>query len=194
LDLGCGYGHFLSLAKTEGWQVEGVESSDYDSQIAKRQNNVVIHRDLNNTKLTRESFDVVTLWDTIEHILDINTVIKKIRGLLRPGGAILIKTPDARIFNYKKKLFPEIFIHFYRSYIYPSNPRQHIYHFNPEYLIDLLKNYGFDNFRVEEDELFSERIISGNNIFVRLVRLAFMQITWHMNLPFEFVLICEKKT
>lgn len=193
LDFGCGYGHFLSMAKAEAWQVEGIESSDYDARIAKKQKGLVVYRDLNDQKLQKESFDVITLWDAIEHILDFKELIERLKELLRPGGVILIKTPNASIFNYKKKLIPEKFLHFYRSYIYPSNPRQHIYHFIPEYLIDVLRYYGFDNFQVNENELFSERVTSGNNYFVRLARYFLTYIAWRMNLPFEFVLTCEKK-
>lgn len=194
LDLGCGYGHFLSLARAEGWQVEGVESSDYDAGVAEKHNNLVVYNNIDHPNLSKGSFDIITLWDVIEHVSDVKRTIVRIKELLRPGGVMLLKTPDARIFSYRGKLIPEKILHFYRSYVYPSNTRQHIYHFTPEILINLLKGNGFNSFKVNDNELFLERVISGNNLFVRIVRYILMYVTWRMKWPFEFVLICEKKT
>ena len=194
LDLGCGYGHFLSLARAEGWQVEGVESSVYDAGIAEKHNNLVVYDNLDHPKLLNESFDIITLWDVIEHVSDVKRMVERIKELLRPGGVMLLKTPDARIFSYRGKLIPKKILHFYKSYVYPSNTCQHIYHFTPEILINVLKGNGFDSFKVNYNELFLERVISGNNLFVRIVRTILMYVTWRMKWPFEFVLICEKKT
>ena len=71
LDIGCASGLFLKCAVDAGWQAEGIEQSHTHCQTARRilDSNVQIHYStLQGAHLPTASFDVVTLWDVLEHI------------------------------------------------------------------------------------------------------------------------------
>lgn len=95
LDVGCAFGVFLELAISHGWAVSGVEISPYSSQYARERRGLdVFTGDLARAPLPATSFDVVTLWDVIEHVRDVRGTIRRARQLLRGGGHIVLTTDN----------------------------------------------------------------------------------------------------
>jgi SAM-dependent methyltransferase len=107
LDIGCASGLFLRLAQQSGWRVAGIEPSDVLAQKARTVlggNGVVHSTTLEEAPLDGQTFDVVTMWDVLEHIPDPNTFLRHAASLLNRGGLLLAKVPDldsfhARIFG-----------------------------------------------------------------------------------------------
>ena len=68
LDIGCGTGAFLKMAKDNGWQVSGIEPNQNARTIANQvcNNNVFTIEALH--KFKANSFDVITLWHVLEHL------------------------------------------------------------------------------------------------------------------------------
>jgi SAM-dependent methyltransferase len=95
LDVGCATGFFLSAARERGWDTVGVDLSRYASQYARDRFGLeVITGTLFDTAEPAGSFDVVTLWDTIEHVPDPAAVIARAAWLLKPGGLLALSTGD----------------------------------------------------------------------------------------------------
>ncbi|MCG2711002.1 MAG: class I SAM-dependent methyltransferase, partial [Candidatus Omnitrophica bacterium] len=95
MDVGCSTGFFLDEAKKKGWQVRGVELSLWAAKIAREKFGIeVINSTLKQAKLTSNSFDVIVLHDTIEHVLDPREMLIEIRRILKPDGVVYINTPD----------------------------------------------------------------------------------------------------
>ncbi len=95
LDVGCATGIFLEVAREAGWSVEGLDISAYALSRA-RQKGLTIHRGtLTGASLPAATYDVITMWDLIEHVPDPVAVLLECRRLLRPGGVLAISTPDA---------------------------------------------------------------------------------------------------
>ncbi len=95
LDVGAGAGLLLSHARSRGWEVYGVESSDYGPAWAKNKLGIdIFHGTLDKAKFPDSYFDVVMLQDTIEHVPDPLAVIKRIHKILRVGGVLSISTPN----------------------------------------------------------------------------------------------------
>lgn len=95
LDIGCSTGLFLAAAGKAGWQVQGLEYSPDSSRVARD----VHELDVKTGALTADiyppdSFDVVTLWDVIEHLPDPSSTMKLIPRILAPGGLLVLKTPN----------------------------------------------------------------------------------------------------
>ncbi len=105
LDVGCGAGHFLDeMRGARGWQVRGVEPSAGAAQAAQDRGLDVYPGDLAAAGFPDGAFDAVTLWDVVEHLHDPQAVLSEVRRILRPGGALVLRTPsvdslDARVFG-----------------------------------------------------------------------------------------------
>lgn len=95
LDIGAATGFFLDLARKRGWESVGVEPSDHAASLGRGKGIDVRTGTLDTFEAPDHSFDVITLWDVIEHVPDPRETLRQARRLLRPGGIIAINTPDA---------------------------------------------------------------------------------------------------
>jgi 2-polyprenyl-3-methyl-5-hydroxy-6-metoxy-1,4-benzoquinol methylase len=97
LDVGCGVGLFLAAARRRGWEVRGVDPSPWPAGYARAESGVPVDcLALGEAGFPDGSFDVVTLWSTVEHLADPLPVLQEARRVLRPGGAMWITVPNAR--------------------------------------------------------------------------------------------------
>jgi len=106
LDVGCASGEFLhAMQQYPGWTLRGVELNDYAAEIARRAYGLdVATGTLEDARFPDCSFDVVTLWDVLEHLHDPLASLKEIQRILKPGGALVARVPnadswDARLFG-----------------------------------------------------------------------------------------------
>jgi 2-polyprenyl-3-methyl-5-hydroxy-6-metoxy-1,4-benzoquinol methylase len=94
LDVGCSVGVFLELARESGWEVEGVEASEWSAGQA-RGRGFRVHNELfEQVELPEQSFDVLCFWDVLEHVPSPRAALVKAQRLLRPGGLLVVSTPD----------------------------------------------------------------------------------------------------
>ena len=94
LDVGAYIGIFVEVANERGWQAIGVEPSEWATGVAKENGLPVFLGTLDAPMLKGRSFDVITMWDVIEHLDDPAAEITKARSLLNPGGIMAIHTMD----------------------------------------------------------------------------------------------------
>lgn len=93
LDVGCYTGVFMKVAAAEGWEVEGVELSSWAANVARETGfEKVYEKPLEQLALPKESFDVITLWDVIEHLSHPGEMLKNVFHLLKPGGVVAFST------------------------------------------------------------------------------------------------------
>ena len=98
LEVGCGSGFFLKLAKSDGWpEVCGVEVSKEAVKLAPgdiRKN--IINGPFKLEYFDLESFDVVCIFQVFDHLIDLNNFISDVKRLLKPGGIILAVNHNIR--------------------------------------------------------------------------------------------------
>lgn len=94
LDIGCGTGEFLHFAQKLGWSnVEGIEVIPEIAEYATKLTGAKIYTsDFLETPLPLNSYSVITLWDVIEHLSNVPSVLNRIYSLLKPGGVVIIGT------------------------------------------------------------------------------------------------------
>ncbi len=103
-DVGCGTGALLSVARERGWQVRGLEVGKESSQYARDCLGIdVAETSLYDADIEAESFDVVAMTEVIEHIEDPLDALRRVRRWLRPGGLLLLTTPNVQ--SLYKRLF-----------------------------------------------------------------------------------------
>lgn len=95
LDVGAATGFFLEQARARGWDVAGNEFSSEAAEQARQRGIPMTDGDLRPESYAPASFDAVTLLDVIEHVRDPRKTIRDVASLVRPGGAVLLNTPDA---------------------------------------------------------------------------------------------------
>lgn len=104
LDVGCGYGFFLEVAKEKGWEVHGIEISKKASDECREKGINMFHGSLANSDFDSELFDVIISIEVIEHLTDPTILLKQSNAFLRKGGLMYITTPNFNSYlRYKLK-------------------------------------------------------------------------------------------
>jgi SAM-dependent methyltransferase len=97
LDIGCGGGLFLSILQEQGAQVVGLEISRGRAEYARMVYNLNVETqpvEAADIQIKYQGyFDIVTLWDVIEHVAYPQTTLLKARNVLKPDGYLLMDTP-----------------------------------------------------------------------------------------------------
>jgi SAM-dependent methyltransferase len=95
LDIGCAGGAFPAAASQLGFSPTGVEPSRFMCEFARKEYALDIRPGtLEEQDFGEETFDVVTMWDVLEHLPRPAETLARISGLLRPGGLLVITYPD----------------------------------------------------------------------------------------------------
>lgn len=146
LDVGCGHGFFMKQAQRLGYDIFGVEVSDQACEYASRQLDLDVRMGpLEELDLTPDSFDVVTLFDTLDYLVDPLSELIQIKKLLRKGGVLIVRVLNRIQYA---RLWQRIFVHTYGGDFqsYDMNPfleKDHIIHFNQPTLESTLTKSGF---------------------------------------------------
>jgi len=91
LDAGAGRGRFVAAARTAGWDARGIEPSARGGT----EYGVVLQRaGIEDADVAPGSLDAVTLWHVLEHVEDPGGALTRVRSWLRPGGVVLVGTPN----------------------------------------------------------------------------------------------------
>lgn len=188
LEIGAGYGYFLKLASDAGWDSEGVEISPYCCEIARQQGCKIRQCALDNCDFSKAGYDAIVLWDVIEHFTQPDEVIARCWELLRSGGALMMRTPDARALTPGWQPLRAS----YRHFAYPANTAEHVFHFTPDDLSAVVANHGLKVSALDCTTHWDERVISANHPAVRVARRLLMRAAQRANWPYEFVLTAVK--
>jgi 2-polyprenyl-3-methyl-5-hydroxy-6-metoxy-1,4-benzoquinol methylase len=150
LDIGCSSGLFLDEARKTGFSVEGVELSPDTAESARKNFGLTVHTGtLDAAGFADETFDVITLFDVIEHLSDPLGELRKIRRLLRPGGVLLQSTPNI------DGLFPRLSYKLAQRIDYWPHPEppHHLYQFSVRTLTAMVKRAGLEPERVDQTRI-----------------------------------------
>lgn len=139
LDVGCGSGQFLTLARLLGWMPYGIEPDAAAAAVARAQGCDILARDVRELDARYEQlFDVVTLSHVIEHLYDPVDTLRHCLRVLKPGGQIWLETPNIQSMGY------EIYGRSWRGLEAP----RHLVLFNQAALCSCLERAGFERVRV----------------------------------------------
>jgi len=93
LDVGCGNGSFVLAAQEAGYDTLGIDISEEGVAFAVSRGANAHHYDF-LTHAFDKKFDIITMWDVVEHLHSPAIFIHRARELLKPGGILIIKTPS----------------------------------------------------------------------------------------------------
>jgi methionine biosynthesis protein MetW len=145
LDVGCGEGTFIDLAKGKFDHVYGIDLSIKALKKAYNKDFRVIKNNLNNDGISfqNDTFDTVTCLDVIEHVFDPVWLLSEINRVLKKGGGLILTTPNVRFIEFVSQIllkgkFPKT------SDDTDTYNGGHINFFTFRDIRNLLKNTGFN--------------------------------------------------
>lgn len=94
LDVGCGSGEALDVARQRGWSGVGVEPVEASAERARSCGLAVRTGTLADADLPAASFDLVGAWHVLEHIMDPVAFLSELAGYARPGGLVAVEVPN----------------------------------------------------------------------------------------------------
>jgi 2-polyprenyl-3-methyl-5-hydroxy-6-metoxy-1,4-benzoquinol methylase len=174
LDVGAYIGVFVEIAAANGWHAMGVEPSEWAAKQAQKQGVHVIYGTQDSPALQSQQFDVITMWDVIEHVDDPSAEMAKAYDLLKPGGWLVVHTMDidslaARLLKSRWPWFMDM----------------HIHYFGRQTMQDMLAKNGFEvvwsgskgryltiNYLVTRIHAFNKHLGQLAAVFVKLFRLG----------------------
>jgi ubiquinone/menaquinone biosynthesis C-methylase UbiE len=135
LDIGCGRGIMLSQLKQRGWQATGTEISE-ELAAASQKSGITVHvqADLRDCRFEANSFDVITLWHTLEHIANPAETLAEIHRILKPNGVVLIEVPN---FDSWQSIIA-------RGQWFHLDVPRHYWHFSKAYLQQELRKHNLE--------------------------------------------------
>jgi 2-polyprenyl-3-methyl-5-hydroxy-6-metoxy-1,4-benzoquinol methylase len=141
LDIGCATGHFLSVFKNSGWDVQGIEVSDWCRKYAEREFGIPsIKATVETADLPNRSFDVISLNHVLEHLSSPAATIQRLGQWLSKDGLLCIEVPN----EFNDMIFQISGIWGRRRlYNLPGPIWHHQLFFTPKHLRHLLNNSGF---------------------------------------------------
>jgi 2-polyprenyl-3-methyl-5-hydroxy-6-metoxy-1,4-benzoquinol methylase len=125
LDIGCGNGLFLDQMRHFGWDVAGVEPDGKAVSVAREKFGLeVFQGSLEGARFADGRFDAITMSHVIEHVPDPIGLLKECRRVLKPGGRLVIVTPNIKSMG--RRVFGDAWLHW--------DPPRHLFLFSPQAL------------------------------------------------------------
>jgi len=135
LEIGCATGEFLKVCRRRfGWEVAGVEPNRRLGDALRGEGYTVVPSTLEDAELPAGQYDVVSLFNVLEHLWDAAYSLKRINRLLRPGGLLVVEIPN---FDSSARLR-------FGKYWFLYHLPRHLSHFTRESLAGLMRECGFE--------------------------------------------------
>jgi 2-polyprenyl-3-methyl-5-hydroxy-6-metoxy-1,4-benzoquinol methylase len=139
LDIGTAGGSFLHVAKQNGWDVYGIEPNKWLCNWAKENYNLNINQGtIFNIKYPDNHFDVITLWDVLEHTPDPKKVLTEVNRILKKDGLLVVNYPDVGSWIAKLMKSKWVFL-----------LTVHLYYFTPKTIKVMLNKTNFQTIKIK---------------------------------------------
>ena len=120
LDYGCGTGDFLLKAKNAGLSVAGIEPHQKAREAATIKTGVKVFSSKESAETNSNKYDIITLWHSLEHVLDLEQTVVFLKNKLNPEGKIVVAAPNHNSFDAK----------YYRDKWAAYDTPRHMWHFD----------------------------------------------------------------
>ena len=162
LDVGCGFGHFVRWAVDHGWDAFG---TDFDPWA--RERTVVPGRVRTEPAEFDGSFDVVTLWDVLEHVPRPIEFAAELRERLQPGGRLVVGSPNFAALKLRWALLRRDPARFHDV----VRPEEHVVQFTEAGMLLALERAGYGRARVLRPPMARRSGAAGNWLVRRVPQL-----------------------
>ena len=148
-EIGGGVGAFGVIARARGWHYIDYDISQAAVDFARQLGlEARVFKAEEFPPLQERSVDAVVMWEVLEHVWDVRSYLERVRGALRPGGALLLSTPNWEMPAYRTRV---------EQGAVRSAPPVHVNFFTSGTLEGALLAAGFDAVRVARRRLYLPR-------------------------------------
>ena len=150
LDIGCAAGYFLTLARDRGWEPYGIEISDFHLKKARENlgRKQIIGVPLKMASFPPNSFDVITMWDVLDHLTDPLGELKEIGKILKKKGLLIMRVRNMAYHILMNRLFKKNLLGIIQ------NPTTfHLFGFNNKNMKVLLEKANLSKPRIRNSKL-----------------------------------------
>jgi 2-polyprenyl-3-methyl-5-hydroxy-6-metoxy-1,4-benzoquinol methylase len=195
LDVGCAAGFFLDVAQQRGWQVQGMDVSNFAVEYVRQRFGYDARLgSLADLDYPENNYDLITLWDVIEHVPSPKAYVEKIAKLLKSGGVVALATPN--VDSPVAKITGKNWMGYKLS-------EEHVYYFSVKTLRRLLEEAGFEvvdtrhvgkyvtmRLFIDRLEMYLPPLAKLGGLIERVFKLS--QRSFYVN-PFDIVAITARK-
>ena len=139
IDLGCAFGFFLEVAARQGWEISGVEWSKHSAYHTEKRLGIEVHPTMMGAGFPQSHFDLVTMWEYIEHLYSPADELAEANRILKEGGLLALSTP-----NMLSAFLEQDFTQWKQF-----KPPEHLSFFTPTTIMRLLESSGFRVLKIE---------------------------------------------
>lgn len=170
IDIGCGGGGFLEIARNAGYEVSGIEpNANVVSPLINKYGFDIfcgtLEEAFDRGAIKPDSYDIITLLDTLEHVPNPREILSLVTKALKCGGLAVMRVPNVKYFLLKYKLLSP----FLGERINYLDPDYHIYYFNEKNLSFLIETHcGLEVL----DIVFTESSSPTGSLFKRIAKFV----------------------
>ncbi|MDX2494837.1 MAG: class I SAM-dependent methyltransferase, partial [Desulfuromusa sp.] len=172
LDIGAGLGQFQRLLNNQGAETQGIEPSRIRREYVREKFGIRLHHELINDTYWQSGFagyfDLITLWDVIEHVDFPCETLEFAIKVLKPNGMLFLETPSREVLSYK--LSQQVYrlsagkISLFLPSFYSPGLYGHKQIFTHDQIIGLLKQFGLEI--ICSKHSYSTSLLRGNKIIL----------------------------
>jgi len=133
LDVGCGGGRIVENLRLLGWDATGLEPDEAAASGARALGIPVVTGSLPDARYGDGSLDAVVMVHVVEHLHDARRILGEVRRILRPGGTLVIVTPNPASMTHA----------WFRDAWLQLDPPRHLCLWSRQALVDMLASSGF---------------------------------------------------
>jgi ubiquinone/menaquinone biosynthesis C-methylase UbiE len=150
LDIGCADGYFLALARERGWESYGIEISNFLLRKARESlgGKQIMGVPLKMANFPPNSFDVISMWDVLDHLMDPLGELIEIERILKKKGLLIIRVRNMAFHVLMNKLFKKNLLG-----IIKKPTIFHLYGFNNKNIKVLLEKTNLSKLKIENSKL-----------------------------------------
>ncbi len=130
LDIGAGTGDFLNGFDNEKWEKFALEPSTKLHKVLIQKGITLVEK---LSEFDNDSFDVITLWHSLEHIPDIEDTLSNLKRIIKNEGTIFIAVPNHKSYDAR----------YYKNFWAAWDVPRHLWHFSRNGLKDFIQKYAF---------------------------------------------------
>ncbi|MDQ3098955.1 MAG: class I SAM-dependent methyltransferase [bacterium] len=140
LDVGCAAGFFMDEALSLGYDVTGIDTSEFITKLAPEHLQSKIQTvPLHLATFPASDFDIVIMFDLIEHLADPRNDLTQLATAVKSKGLLVVGTGDVGSF----------YAHVLGSHNHFFAPPHHYFFFSRKTMTELLKQAGFEVIKIE---------------------------------------------